>query len=283
MPRLEGDMMRRLVLLLPAMALTACQPAVPNSGGGVGFGDYTGYLAQREAALQGQRTAPDAPFLAATGYRSVGRSSPQTGAPQIATPQTATPQTGAPDTGAVALTSLGATLPPRSGTGADLGAPLNAMGLDSAATASGPSAVAQANATPLPRTASGAVMSDENNFDAVAARETIASDKARIAANRAAYQQVQPGALPARSGDTGPNLAAYALQASNRLGEPVWQRGGLSLVNHNRACAKFASVDQAQIAFLTKGGPQRDPGNLDPDGDGFACFWDPTPFQAVRQ
>jgi len=272
--------MRKLVLLLPVMALTACQPAVPNSGavGGVGFGDYSSYLAQREAALQGQGAAPDAPFLAATGYRSDGRAIPQT-----ATPQTATLQTGAPDTGAVALTSLGATLPPRSGTGANPGAPLNAMGLDSAATASGPSAVAQANATPLPRTASGAVMSDENNFDAVAARETIASDKARIEANRAAYQQVQPGALPARSGDTGPNLAAYALQASNRLGEPVWKRGGLSLVNHDRACAKFASLDQAQIAFLTKGGPQRDPGNLDPDGDGFACFWDPTPFQTARQ
>lgn len=245
--------MRKTLLILPVLAIAACQPAVPNSGPGVGFGDYRDYLSQREAALQGQRPAP------------------------------AAPQMQAANAGAVRLDSLGATLPPRSGEAQN--APMNAMGaaVAPAPVQSGPSAVAQANAAPLPRDSSGAVISDENNFDAVASRETIASDKARMEANRAAYQQIQPGALPPRSGDTGPNLAAYALQASNRLGEPVWKRGGLSLSNHTRACAKFTSLDQAQIAFLNRGGPQKDPGNLDPDGDGFACFWDPTPFQAARQ
>lgn len=80
-----------------------------------------------------------------------------------------------------------------------------------------------------------------------------------------------------------PNLAAYALQAPNRLGQPVWQRGGLlALTNHDRACARFISSDQAQMEFLRRGGPERDPRHLDPDGDGFACAWDPTPFQSVR-
>jgi hypothetical protein len=35
----------------------------------------------------------------------------------------------------------------------------------------------------------------------------------------------------------------------------------------------------AQIAFLERGGPKRDTLGLDPDGDGFACYWDPAPFR----
>ena len=79
-----------------------------------------------------------------------------------------------------------------------------------------------------------------------------------------------------------PNLAAYALQAPNRLGQPVWQRSRMALANHDRACGRFIASDRAQVAFLERGGPERDPGNLDPDGDGFACAWDPTPFQSAR-
>ena len=48
--------MRKSFLILPVLALAACEPAVPNSGAGVGFGDYQDYLAQREAQLQGQKT-----------------------------------------------------------------------------------------------------------------------------------------------------------------------------------------------------------------------------------
>jgi len=47
----------------------------------------------------------------------------------------------------------------------------------------------------------------------------------------------------------------------------------------NKNCAKYASSDQAQLAFLKAGGPQRDGLGLDPDGDGFACYWDPAPFR----
>ncbi len=82
---------------------------------------------------------------------------------------------------------------------------------------------------------------------------------------------------------SGPNLAAYALSVSNRPGESVYKRGGIHLTSTGKACAKYISADQAQIAFLASGGPQRDKLNLDPDGDGFACSWDPTPFQTARQ
>lgn len=125
-------------------------------------------------------------------------------------------------------------------------------------------------------------ISDENSFETVSGRRSIAADAERIAANREMYQPVTVTALPARPGDNAPNLVAYALSAQNRLGQPVWKRGGLSLARHDKACAKYTSADLAQMAFLKRGGPERDPGNLDPDGDGFACAWDPTPFQAVR-
>jgi hypothetical protein len=34
---------------------------------------------------------------------------------------------------------------------------------------------------------------------------------------------------------------------------------------------------------LSNGGPERDRLGLDPDGDGFACYWDPTPFRLARK
>ncbi|HEY0213337.1 MAG TPA: hypothetical protein VGC40_07095 [Paenirhodobacter sp.] len=82
---------------------------------------------------------------------------------------------------------------------------------------------------------------------------------------------------------SGPNLAAYALSATQAPGQAIYPRGGFHLTSMARACAKFTSADRAQIAFLEKGGPQTDKLNLDPDGDGFACGWDPRPFQLARQ
>lgn len=127
-------------------------------------------------------------------------------------------------------------------------------------------------------------ISDEQNFDAVAARETIESDRARIEARRQQYEMVAPTALPQRTQGTGPNIVDYALRTTNRVGEPVYNRinpmrDSLSV----RACAKFPTADAAQEAFLRAGGPERDPKSLDPDGDGFACYWDPAPFRLAVQ
>ena len=126
--------------------------------------------------------------------------------------------------------------------------------------------------------ASGGV-SDEQDFQAVKSRETIESDKARIEANRAQYVVIQPGALPQRPGDTGPNIAEYAIATNNPVGEPLYPRPSFYLTNPKTACARFTSPDLAQQAFLTAGGPQKDGKALDPDGDGFACAWDPRPFR----
>lgn len=124
-------------------------------------------------------------------------------------------------------------------------------------------------------------ISDEQNFDAVSGRESIQSDAARIAANREQYVVIQPTALPSRA-NSGPNIVAFALQTNNPVGAQLYRRAGIRTeARFQRSCAQYASADLAQQAFLASGGPERDRQNLDPDGDGFACAWDPTPFRAV--
>ena len=126
-------------------------------------------------------------------------------------------------------------------------------------------------------------ISDEQDFNAVAARETIESDAERIARNRAEYVVVEPGALPQRPGDTGPNIVEFALATNHAPGVQLYKRGGISVRSQDAACAKYASPDQAQQAFLERGGPERDRLGVDPDGDGFACSWDPRPFRTALQ
>ncbi|WP_422072224.1 hypothetical protein [Tranquillimonas rosea] len=123
-------------------------------------------------------------------------------------------------------------------------------------------------------------ISDEQDFSAVSDRETIESDRERLEAQREAYRVIQPTALPTRNGAQGPNIVAYALQTSNAVGERVYRRSGFRAeAKFNNSCAQYASSDLAQEAFLANGGPERDRAGMDPDGDGFACYWDPTPFR----
>ena len=126
-------------------------------------------------------------------------------------------------------------------------------------------------------------ISDEQNFDAVSARETIESDAERLARLRAEYQVIQPEALPQREGGAGPNIVAFALSTTNSVGQPVYRRSAFNADSRfKRACARYATADEAQRAFLSRGGPEEDRLGVDPDGDGFACFWDPSPFRAAR-
>ncbi|KCV80976.1 hypothetical protein ATO10_14279 [Actibacterium atlanticum] len=122
-------------------------------------------------------------------------------------------------------------------------------------------------------------ISDEQDFGAVASRESIESDAARLAAQREQYQVVQPTAVPTRSGSGGPNIVEFALATTNLPGQAIYSRNRLRLSDYNRNCVRYTSGDKAQEAFLKAGGPEKDKLNLDPDGDGFACEWDPTPFR----
>lgn len=151
------------------------------------------------------------------------------------------------------------------------GAPLSAMG--SGATTS------EIVATP----AGAAGLSDEQNFAAVSARETIESDAERLAQNRAHYQVIEPAALPPRPDGRGASIVAYALATNNAPGQPLYKRTSLGgKARFERSCAKYGGDDRAQEVFLDSGGPQRDRYGMDPDGDGFACYWDPRPFRAAR-
>ena len=243
---------RTLFVLATGMALAACQPAVPDSGRGVGFGDdFVEQQRQREAALAGVPLA----------------------VPVASAPLGAAPVAGsAEETAAQTTRVLAATRPGAS----------NGLGND-AATNSG---VAPVNASPTnapPPVLNSAGISNENNFDAVSGQRSIDADAARIAANRSQYQVIQPEALPNRT-ETGPNVVAFALQTSHPRGTQRYRRTGFNRqAKFDRACAEFATADQAQLDFLTRGGPARDRKGMDPDGDGYACNWDPTPFRRAAQ
>lgn len=127
-------------------------------------------------------------------------------------------------------------------------------------------------------------ISDEQDFEAVAGRETIESDAERIARQRAAYKVIQPGALPTRPNASGPNVVAFALATTNSVGQQVYRRSPVNAERRfARACSEYNSQDKAQAAFLEMGGPENDRKGMDPDGDGFACYWDPAPFRTARR
>lgn len=87
---------------------------------------------------------------------------------------------------------------------------------------------------------------------------------------------VQPTALPREIG--GPNIALYAQQSTNPVGARTYARRS----SGGGACRSYPNPDDAQRAFLAAGGPANDPKGLDPDGDGFACKWDPTPYRQLK-
>lgn len=202
------------------------------------------------------------------------------------------PDSGA-GAGATALSASGASvLPPAAPVaaaslddddGASLAAETTAMlGLESAPATGAPlSAMAPDAATATDAAPVG--LSDEQNFAAVSERESIESDAARIEANRAQYEVIQPTALPPRPDGSGASIVAFALATTNAPGQSLYSRSGIAAASRfERSCAKYGSPDRAQEAFLDAGGPERDRYGMDPDGDGFACQWDPRPFRAAR-
>jgi hypothetical protein len=281
--------MRALVPFgLSVLLLAGCEPPVPDSRpAGVGFESYSDYqrrhiaeAAAARAAGQGAQAVPGpvqnaaVPFPPPAGGTTLAPVTGGTGAPSAA--ELAQAGIGAAPAGAplyqttpqVADPALPAGVPPANPSVADT-----------------PAYYPPGTAAPAPESvATHAGISDENDFQAVASRETIESDKARIAQNRAAYQQVAPTENPERTGASGAavDLVQYALKAPNRLGEAIYPRSRIALTRTEKACARYPSPEAAQQAFLSSGGPKRDSKNLDPDGDGFACYWDPTPFQQAK-
>lgn len=239
------------MLFLAPLALVACGPSVPDSGSGVGFGDYDQYNAQREAALTG------APKVAAGAQLIMGGG--VTGGAIGAAPLGSAPAAAAPTTG-FSTDRIGAAINAASG-GANAapanpaaGAPLSALPATPAMTPAAPMGGAPLGTPPL----------------------------AAAPAAPAPGPAVPASQLPTRAGE-GPNLVQYAISTTNPVGQQVYDRSSLQLRDPAKVCQSYGSADKAQAAFLDAGGPEKDRKGLDPDGDGFACGWDPTPFRnAVR-
>ena len=124
-------------------------------------------------------------------------------------------------------------------------------------------------------------LSDENDFEAVSERQSIESDAERIENNRALYILIEPTSLPRRPGSEAPSIVEYAIKTTNPVGVQLYKRPFASETRFEWNCAKYTSQSAAQEAFLVKGGPKFDPNGLDPDGDGFACYWSPDPFRSI--
>ena len=122
-------------------------------------------------------------------------------------------------------------------------------------------------------------LSDENDFEAVAERQTIESDAERLKQNQEVYTIIQPTSVPRRPGSNIPNVVEYALITNNPLGVAIYERRFKSQARFERNCNRYVSDSSAQEAFLMAGGPERDQFGIDPDGDGYACRWDPSPFR----
>ncbi len=105
------------------------------------------------------------------------------------------------------------------------------------------------------------------------------ADAAALAAAAAQRVIIQPGQMP--DVVAGVNIITFARETTNAVGERIYRRPSIRRNNASAQCRKFNSADNAQRNFLANGGPQDDPLNLDPDGDGFACRWSPEAYRAL--
>ncbi|PWK61155.1 hypothetical protein [Roseicyclus mahoneyensis] len=265
-------------LILVAWVLAACGGGAPPNdvAQGVGFSDLQSFQ-MRQAALRGTWvpvrttttvTSPIAPVSAALPPRPAAP--PAAAVPPVAVARapvaTQAPIPAAAPAPAPEVASVAA-------------AAIAALDASPRPTASAPQ-VALASAPP-PESVANPGISDEQEFDAVAGRETIESDAARLARMQAERVVIAPTAIPERPEGLGPNIIDYALATSHPVGERRYNRRPISEERHQRACIAFRSADLAQEWFLQNGGPGRDRQGLDPDGDGYACGWNPGMFRSA--
>ncbi|WP_412506430.1 hypothetical protein [Roseovarius sp. SYSU LYC5161] len=248
--------MRVTVSVLVIAAASGCAPSIPDSASGVGFGDYDTYQQdkeRRDAQLSGSAVpAPGA--VSEQPLDAVGLSEPAI-----------TPEQD--DIGAATRAVLDATTE-------------NSADAAGARTpGSGDTDDAEPDTVLTPEG-----ISQENDFEAVGAERSIEDDAELIAQNRAQYKVIEPSELPERRDSDRPNIVAYALETVHPPGTRLFERFGFNKeARYNRNCVKYASPDRAQEDFMARGGPQRDRLGLDPDGDGYACGWDPRPFRRAMQ
>lgn len=114
---------------------------------------------------------------------------------------------------------------------------------------------------------------EQQKIDAAIAQRELDAARAQLVI-------VEPGAVPQAT--EGVNIALFAQQTTNAVGERRYSRPVTARVSGTGNCRRFSTPEQAQRVFLSSGGPQRDTYGLDPDGDGFACNFDPAPYRRLR-
>lgn len=260
--------MRLPLVLSAAILLSACTSNAPYSnvidtaGSGVGFSDYAQYMRAQEElsrirrAEAAARGAPQQPNAAPIGFQPQGFGAAQTQMPQQA----------------------------------PLGQPIAAQPLQSQAqqVAQSPS-VAQAPAVQSPAAqgySTGQTLTSAAPAPAAQGVSTqsyqaspFGTPTQNTVVRRDYVPQVRVTAAEAPAA-SGPNLFMYALSTRHNVGQAQYaRRNPLRWRRWEAACAQYPHQDLAQEAFLAAGGPQSDPENMDPDGDGYACWWDPAPFR----
>jgi len=265
--------MRILALAVPLalFGLGGCSATGPETyasmtGGGVGFGDYQRYLREREA------TRSTAPYSVPPepGHSPILPPAAMPAAIPAATTFDAVPPRPLPPAPALPV-AAGAPLSPPINT--QPLAPVTAGAAGPQSTAAAP--VAASLVTPaVTADAPPATIRDAQTYHPDG---TVAHGGG--GAGPAPAQIVAVTSVPPPS-NGGPNLMAYALSATHPVGTEVYRRlNPLRWSRWETACLQFRNQDAAQIAFLQNGGPDRDRDHLDPDGDGYACWWDPAPFR----
>lgn len=114
---------------------------------------------------------------------------------------------------------------------------------------------------------------EQQKIDAAIAERDLAEARSKLVV-------VEPGPLPPHP--EGVNIALFASQTTNAVGQSIYPRSVGARVGSVGNCGRFRDADAAQRAFLSGGGPERDRYGVDPDGDGFACKWNPAPYRALR-
>lgn len=100
----------------------------------------------------------------------------------------------------------------------------------------------------------------------------------------AAQQQlviVEPEPVPQQ--DTNANVVQFARETTHPVGTKRYNRPAFrDRIQSASVCRRFDNDDEAQRQFLANGGPSTDRFNLDPDGDGFACQFDPEKYRKLN-
>jgi hypothetical protein len=234
--------MTRILTIIAALGLAACAPQVPDSGAGAGVG-FQDY----DSYLAQQRARDQA---LRTG-QPVAIGAPVAPASDAVVVVQQTPEQ---QTASAAVAAIGGTQP---------------------------DVQTQVAATSTPR-ADNPDLSDEQDFQAVSSRQTIQSDAQRRANQSAQYEVVAPKAVPSRPRNSVQTPIEFAVATSHPIGQKVYRRSPFSSDKSARACAKYTSGEAAQDAFMKSGGPKRDKLGLDPDGDGYACRWDPSVYRVAQ-